>query len=123
MCLSRIREAYGSERRGRALFFACCAQETVGFSIPIDPTVTRLQVIFIFYVSLHDLATIDYGKLKDMQYYQILYCALKGTNKYMYIINLQKLTRHARYIHDAYIKIYHHLGTVSKDLRMCWRAD
>ena len=29
---------------------------------PIDPTVSRLQEIFIFYASLHDLATIEYGK-------------------------------------------------------------
>ena len=47
---------------GWALLFTCCAQETVGFSTPIDPTVSRLQEIFIFYASLHDLATIEYGK-------------------------------------------------------------
>ena len=58
----RIRDGYGSERRGWALPFTCCAQETVGFSTPIDPTVGRLQEIFIFYSSLHDLATIEYGK-------------------------------------------------------------
>ena len=44
------------------MLFTCCAQETVGFSTPIDPTVSRLQEIFIFYASLHDLATIEYGK-------------------------------------------------------------
>ena len=52
----------GAKRRGWALLFTCCAQETVGFSTPIDPTVSRLQEIFIFYASLHDLATIEYGK-------------------------------------------------------------
>ena len=60
--LFRIRDGYGSERRGWALLFTCCAQETVGFSTPIDPTASRLQEIFIFYASLHDLATIEYGK-------------------------------------------------------------
>ena len=43
-------------------FSQVCAQETVGFSTPIDPTASRLQEIFIFYASLHDLATIEYGK-------------------------------------------------------------
>ena len=34
------------------------------FLTPIDPTITRPQEIFIFYASLHDLATIEYGKKK-----------------------------------------------------------
>ena len=47
---------------GGLCFFTCCAQETAGFSTPIDPTVSRLQESFIFYASLIDLATIEYGK-------------------------------------------------------------
>ena len=60
--LFRIRDGYGSDRRGWALLFTCCAQETVGFSTPIDPTVSRLQEIFIFYASLHDLVPVEYGE-------------------------------------------------------------
>ena len=47
---------------GWALFFTCCAQETEVFLTPLDPTIIRSQKIFIFYASLHDLATIEYGK-------------------------------------------------------------
>ena len=47
---------------GWALFFTCCAQEKEVFLTPIDPTITRPQEIFIFYDSLHDLATTEYGK-------------------------------------------------------------
>ena len=47
---------------GWALFFTCCAQETEGFLTTIEPTITRLQEIFIFYASLHNLATIEYEK-------------------------------------------------------------
>ena len=60
--LFRFRDGYGSERRGWALLFTCCAQETVGFSTPTDPMISRPQEIFIFYASLHDFATIEYGK-------------------------------------------------------------
>ena len=62
--LFRIRDGYSSERRGWALLFTCCAQESVGFSTYTDPTVVRLQEIFIFYASLHDLAMIEYRNLK-----------------------------------------------------------
>ena len=49
----KVMAAKGGER---VLLFTCCAQETGGFLPPIDP---RLHEIFIFYASLHDLATIE----------------------------------------------------------------
>ena len=63
----RTRDGYGSERRGWALLFTCCAQETVGLSAPIDPTASRLQETFIFYASLHYLATYRIWKVKNKQ--------------------------------------------------------
>ena len=58
----RIREGYGSESWGMGCVFHILCPRNRGILTTIKPTITRLQEIFIFYASLHNLATIEYGK-------------------------------------------------------------